>query len=1081
METTMLKAAISYECKLVRRNWLFYFFIFGVLGILSVLIPWARDWISWEHVVFASSIPIRGVYFLNLFQSLIVIFIICDIERKRRKAETREVLSARPIGNRQSLLGESLGVLVPFLAVDIIFMIICVVIGIIIPDSPINLWVNLFYLLTLVLPTLVFITGLSLLVNKLFKQPFISWVILVAFFYFACNYWVTPLYGILDFRGSILPSSFSTLIGFVYIEDYLLQRSVFLFLGISFLCFAVLCTKRKSNTSDRKHYLIVPASLFLVLALVLGGIYVGKFQARLENRIAYRETFLKYNEYPTSRVLTHDVTYYSGGEKFSATSRMSIQNQKKVKMDKLLLFLNPGLEIGKIESNGQNLSFNRDYQVIVINHSLAPGEEIELEVEYEGNIDEDIYQVNIPDDEFFSPTVRYSQKENYGRRRAFLSSEFTLLVPEVMWYPMTVPPVELQASKEINFTDYTLHVKNSGEMTVLSQGVPVKEGDDVTFNNLQNLTGLSLCMGKYEKRAVTVDSVTIEFYTYPGNDFYLEYFDEWDVLGKDKPDREKKLVEIVKRCKDVVEDGKPNPYPFKYLKLIEVPSSLSLLVKKAFSNKVQPEIVFFGERLCDVETTHPSFYTGEPDRGMSVQDFLLDNKIPFDLNWMGVNYLFSNYSTSITSDTYRGIELIFKEMINSQRIRDKVTPKMLDHIVEKGLEGVVSGEYSREQSTLVSLKVSSLLGYLTTITTWDSLTRFMQEFNATTRFREVHFDSFIEEFGQRFGKDIKAYMDEWYTSKRIPLLTIKDVSRKTTDEMQIIDFKVGNFSETDGVVSITTSESRIGGETINYCRSYLIKPGECKRIIVHEDIDNDLELTTNFSGCFPRDILFDNRDLPLLGTIPAESVTLLERNQFYPPGEIIVDNEDENFHLIDSSNNRKRLADLIKKENGEKYIDLYNIKANTWNLALSQEFCGGHIRSGFIKKAGTGKCKAEWVANLPESGKYEIFIYRPHIVTYDGGEGTTDYPGMKNYYTVYTPEGEKEIVLEVPENDGGLVFEYSLSAEEAWVSLGTFALPAGESRVVLDDQGVAPITVEKFQMTYNQLVVADAVKWVKVK
>ena len=88
---------------------------------------------------------------------------------------------------------------------------------------------------------------------------------------------------------------------------------------------------------------------------------------------------------------------------------------------------------------------------------------------------------------------------------------------------------------------------------------------------------------------------------------------------------------------------------------------------------------------------------------------------------------------------------------------------------------------------------------------------------------------------------------------------------------------------------------------------------------------------------------------------------------------------------------------------------------------------------------------------------------------------------MKNYYTVYTPEGEKEIVLEVPENDGGLVFEYSLSAEEAWVSLGTFALPAGESRVVLDDQGVAPITVEKFQMTYNQLVVADAVKWVKVK
>ena len=132
---------------------------------MSVLIPWTRDWIFWENVAFASSIPIRGVYFLNLFQSLIVIFIICDIERKRRKAETREVLSARPIGNRQSLLGEFLGILVPFLAVDIIFILVCVVIGIIIPDSPVNLWVNLFYLLTLVLPTLVFIIGLSLLAS----------------------------------------------------------------------------------------------------------------------------------------------------------------------------------------------------------------------------------------------------------------------------------------------------------------------------------------------------------------------------------------------------------------------------------------------------------------------------------------------------------------------------------------------------------------------------------------------------------------------------------------------------------------------------------------------------------------------------------------------------------------------------------------------------------------------------------------------------------------------------------------------------------------------------------------------------
>ncbi len=68
METTALKAAISYESKLVRRSWLFYLFILGVLGYtVGVLIPWDTSHLEWWDVAFASSISLRGVYFLNLF------------------------------------------------------------------------------------------------------------------------------------------------------------------------------------------------------------------------------------------------------------------------------------------------------------------------------------------------------------------------------------------------------------------------------------------------------------------------------------------------------------------------------------------------------------------------------------------------------------------------------------------------------------------------------------------------------------------------------------------------------------------------------------------------------------------------------------------------------------------------------------------------------------------------------------------------------------------------------------------------------------------------------------------------------
>lgn len=84
---------------------------------------------------------------------------------------------------------------------------------------------------------------------------------------------------------------------------------------------------------------------------------------------------------------------------------------------------------------------------------------------------------------------------------------------------------------------------------------------------------------------------------------------------------------------------------------------------------------------------------------------------------------------------------------------------------------------------------------------------------------------------------------------------------------------------------------------------------------------------------------------------------------------------------------------------------------------------------------------------------------------------------MKNYYTVDTAGGSEKVAREVAKGDAD------------WVSLGTFVLPAGESRVVLDDRGVPPVDDEEYAREvvsiggdkHAQLVVADAVKWVKVK
>ena len=235
------------------------------------------------------------------------------------------------------------------------------------------------------------------------------------------------------------------------------------------------------------------------------------------------------------------------------------------------------------------------------------------------------------------------------------------------------------------------------------------------------------------------------------------------------------------RCKDVIEENQLDPYPFKYFKLIEAPSSF--LRETPFSDNIQPEIAFFEERFATTTHYKPGVLLEALPRDMSMQEYVLYNNLPYYLEQIHVDYIFTGHSHSITSDRYQGMDVIFKKMLNPEGLRSwNIMLKMLEYIAERGLKGIIMEEYSMEQEIAISLKASHLLGYLTTITTWDSLTRFMQEFNVCARFREVNFDSFIDEFEQRFGQNIETYMDEWYISHEMPRLTIKDLSRKVTEE-----------------------------------------------------------------------------------------------------------------------------------------------------------------------------------------------------------------------------------------------------------------------------------------------------------
>lgn len=92
---------------------------------------------------------------------------------------------------------------------------------------------------------------------------------------------------------------------------------------------------------------------------------------------------------------------------------------------------------------GKKFGFHRENQVIVVQKELQPGENITLRIEYDGKIDERICYLDISDKEY-DHAYWLDKKWRFGKRSAFVENGYTLLLPECLWYPVAVPPVNLK-------------------------------------------------------------------------------------------------------------------------------------------------------------------------------------------------------------------------------------------------------------------------------------------------------------------------------------------------------------------------------------------------------------------------------------------------------------------------------------------------------------------------------------------------------------------------------------------------------------------------------------------------------------
>lgn len=74
------------------------------------------------------------------------------------------------------------------------------------------------------------------------------------------------------------------------------------------------------------------------------------------------------------------------------------------------------------------------------------------------------------------------------------------------------------------FTRYTLTVEHPENRTAISQGDAVREEGKTVFSNATPLPCISVAIGDYEKKAISVDSTDYELYYFKGHDFFFKVF-----------------------------------------------------------------------------------------------------------------------------------------------------------------------------------------------------------------------------------------------------------------------------------------------------------------------------------------------------------------------------------------------------------------------------------------------------------------------------------------------------------------------------------------------------------------------------
>jgi len=1089
----------GYETRILLRSW--FFRIFAILALLSLI---TTNIIFYSDVApvprfmrgLDSMMPYATVYMLNFVLMALAVFLATDICKRDRKFNSSTVIFARSLSNAALILGRAAGLLVVFFGLQIIALPIALLINGPFSDLEINWLAYFFYPLALSLPALLVAIGLSFVLMQIIPNQAIVVIIALGILGGTGFYLYDAQYQLFDIPAIYFPLLISDFTGLGHGWQILLQRGLWLLFGLWCLALSILSFRRLPQAIITRR-LIALLAVVAPLLMAWGGYSYVRWHADGEKMRAVLAGQLKALEQKDNLTLTkYDLSVLHEGRVLRVDAALTLTNDHNRQLDTLFLLLNPGMQL---DSFPADLTVHRNGALLTVTRpgsGWAAGDSQRIEISYAGRPEERILYPHVKEaDRLYNTHIWFFRMT---RQHLFAGPEYLLLTAPSLWYPQTQSPYIREML--IKPSHFSLTVQTAPELTVIAPGrADSLAAGKTAFRDIPPAKSLPLIAGRYVKQSVETKRGPVQLYHHPQHNYYKPYFNEiGDTLGP-----------VLDGLFDEMETRLQLNYPYQRLTIVETPLMYFDYPRHGMDNPDMrhPEQLWLPENGASIPATYFKNQRERQDRrGRWTNETLTDKEAQIDLfkrfvlptfmggrSWGfgGDDDLIGNmpdlnawplfFSKVVTlGGDGRQLAVAFESYLQLEADESEGTSRWW----RGGLTKAEEANLALQQKTLQEwLETGGETADLVQSHLGNFLIEAMQqalgdeEFKTLVRslagerrFKVVDSDSLAQRVLQTYGFDLASEIERLRTQPQLPgFLFAGFDAYPVRDERHIryqVQFDVYNPTDVDGLIEVQVRSSgpgrgRRGGDDDELpTRLYRVNAGQAMQIgWVSDEQPSGVNINALLSQNLPLeyDVRLDGEEdrKPATKSFEgAQPVDWFERRR--DEEGIVVDNVSEMFkHSI-----MRHESPLKRWIHGEPQDDPNDYDYFRWWYGPSQwkrlkfpSFYGRFVHSAYYTRAGSGERDVSWIADLPESGWYQIYIHVPDTDQLGGRRRGRDLM-EKQTYVIDHANGRETIQMDLSEAPSG------------WNLLETYYFEEGSARITLTNE------------SDGRLVLADAIKWV---